>query len=401
MHVGIVLQNNFPMDREVRARKFAKSLSDAGANVSVFGRNSRTDPSRGLVREEYGPRTEKLKHATVVRYSWLRSTPLFGLVTMPIPFNPFWMLWLVVQFVRRDVDVVISSGLRAGPTAILAGKLLGIPVVIDLSENHSEFVKTLSKDSVADYVTKNTLVVRSVERFLYRFADHIWVVTEERRDVMPDYVESGRVSVVSNVPDNVTDTGIPSSDEFDEDGFRLVYVGILSEFRGLDRIIEAIDRIDETGENAKLVIAGDGPHKAALEDRTEALGMEDRVTFLGWIDSKDVPAFLASGDVGIVPHEVNSFTDTTIPNKLFDMMRAGLPVLATDMDPVAKIISEARCGWIVEQHWGPTQVGEVIKELKSSSEVEEMGANARTAIEQKYNWEQESQKVLRTIAEIT
>jgi glycosyltransferase involved in cell wall biosynthesis len=402
MKIGIVIQNNYPVDREVRTRKFAETLSGQYEEVIILCRNSRTNPDRGVTKEEYDLKREKVENATIVRYSWFQSTPLFGLATAPIPFNPLWLLWLVINFKREELDVAIGSELRAGPLTVFAGGLLGIPVITDLRENHSELAKILPKDTVLDYVIRNPYLVVLIERFLYRFSDHLWVVADERRRVMPDHIaHSSRVSVVGNVPDsNISADALSSSRRFDWERFTLVYVGFIDEFRGLDTVIEALEKIENPETGIHLAIAGNGEYKSKLEEKAVALGVEDDVTFLGWVDSKDVPAFLASGDIGVIPHHVNGHIDSTIPNKLFDMMGAGLPILSTNATPIVEILSETNCGVIVGDDWKPERIAEAIISMKKSTILEQMGENARAAVENEYNWEQESKTIIETVEEL-
>jgi len=125
MNVGIVIQYNFPAEREVRTRKFAKVLDERGNDVTVYSRNTTRDPARGTVKSELDPRTERLEYADVHRFTWFARTRFGHVVTAALPFNPFWVLWLLIQFYRDDIDRLVACELRAGLPTIVAGKLLG------------------------------------------------------------------------------------------------------------------------------------------------------------------------------------------------------------------------------------------------------------------------------------
>jgi glycosyltransferase involved in cell wall biosynthesis len=215
---------------------------------------------------------------------------------------------------------------------------------------------------------------------------------------MPEKIANpGRVSVVSNVPylDEFKEfTTNASASSFDWPGFTLVYVGVLNDFRGLDLILEAMST-ETVDDEITLAIAGDGPHRECLESKVIDLEIEERVFFEGWIDSEEIPNFLEAGDIGVIPHEVNGFTETTIPNKLFDMMIAGLPVLATDMTPVERVIRNAECGKVVPP--SVTTLSEGIVELHSCAYLDRIGCNGRIAVQNQYNWKQESQKVISSV----
>jgi glycosyltransferase involved in cell wall biosynthesis len=402
--VGFVIQNNFPADREVRTRRIAKALHDGGWSVVVFARNALDDPDLGEIEGGVRKRTETLSYATVRRFSWLASTRLSGLLLAPIPLNPVWMLWTLLEFYRQDVDVAISGDLMAGIPTAVAAKLLGVPMVLDVRENYVALAETLPAESLFDRVAQHELTVRSLERVTLRLADEVWVVVDERRDQLVEAgVPASKITVVSNTPELPTDgagaagSGDGNTDRFEWEGFVLVYVGFLKEFRGLDLVLDAIAHLDANGgTDVHFAVAGDGPHMTELQARCEQLGIADHVSFVGWIDPGQVPAFLESGDAGVIPHAVTPLTTYTVPNKLFDYMLAGLPVLATDMAPVRRIVTEAECGAILPQSPSEAEVADGIRQLRSCPE--EFGSNGRDAVYRRYNWNHDAERVRRTVA---
>lgn len=397
--VAIVVQGNYPLDRDVRTRKMAKSLDESGSNVFILGRNSLEDPDLGQVKSSHPPREEDIDYAHVRRFSWLLSTPLFRLITAKVPVNPFWILWLVVQFRAMEPEIVIPCDIRAGLPAIVAAKLCGIPTVLDLRENFAELAREKPVEHVLDHVVLNTTLVGTVERLTVQLADLIWVVAEERKEnlVAAGKAESA-VHVVGNVPllreiSSFTD----KSGEYDNaewPGFTFVYVGSINRFRGLDLLIDGIWHANRTSDHQPihLAIAGDGPDKERLERRAETLGITEHVDFLGWIPPDTVTSFLRSGDVGVIPHEVSSYTNQTIPNKLFDYMSVQLPVLTTPTRPTARIVNDVNCGKVLPYHATGSVAGTVMREMQQSDGYSTWAENGRLAIESRYNWEHEMER---------
>jgi glycosyltransferase involved in cell wall biosynthesis len=406
--VGLVIQNNFPADREVRTRRIAKALDDGGRSVVVFARNALDDPDLGEIEDRVRRRTERLPYATVRRFSWLASTRLSGLVLAPIPLNPVWVLWTLLEFYRQGVDIAISGDLMAGIPTAIAAKLLGVPMVIDVRENYVALAKTLPADSLFDRVAQHEVTVRSLERVTLRLADEVWVVVDERREQLVETgVPASKITVVSNTPELPADeTQAGERDDgnanrFEWEGFVLVYVGLLKEFRGLDLVLNAVAHLDANGgTDVHFAVAGDGPHRTELEARCEHLGIEDHVSFVGWIDPGQVPAFLEAGDAGVIPHAVTPLTTYTVPNKLFDYMLAGLPVLATDMAPVRRIVTEEDCGTILPRDPSDAEVAGGIRRLRRS-DPEKLGSNGRDAVYRRYNWDHDAERVRHTVATLS
>lgn len=398
MEIGIVIENNYPLDREVRTRRVAKALHEAGHSTTIFARNSRSDAARGRIRDTLAPTSEQLEHARVERFSWLLSTPGLSVLASPFPFNPLWIVWLLLSFRRADLDLVVACDIKAGPTTIVAAKLLGIPVVIDVRENYVEFARVLSRGSVLGRFGIVPRLVEVLEAFTFVAADAVWVVTEERKAALDGWVRSrSTIEVVQNVPELEDDRSTPGTAfEPTWSGFTFVYVGVINDFRGLDPIVEALASLPPDAD-VHLAIAGEGPHRPSLEALARRLDVSDRVTFTGWIDAEAVPAFLERGDVGVIPHEVNGYTETTLPNKLFDCMRAGLPVLVTPMAPVERIVRATGCGVVIPRGAGPEAIAQLMLDLRTSTSLDEMGASARRAVETRYNWDHESRAVIETV----
>ncbi|WP_197427919.1 glycosyltransferase family 4 protein [Halogeometricum sp. CBA1124] len=404
-NVGIVVQDNYPLDRDVRTRKMAKSLTGAGETVSIFARNSLDDPDLGAIRDEHPPRSEDIGYAQVYRFSWLLSTWLFPLVTAKLPVNPFWMLWLAFRFRDADLDAVVACDVRAALPAIAAAKLNGLPVVLDLRENFAELARIKPVESPLDHLALNVPLVSAIERLSVGLADHVWVVTRERKDALvADGFSPSKLSVVSNTPlrseiEEFADRVDDETTRFDWSAFTLVYVGSINRFRGLDLILEGVAHANRgEGEPVHLAVAGDGPDRERLERLSEELGIEDEVHFVGWIDPEAVPSFLDAGDVGVIPHVVNRYTNQTVPNKLFDYMMAGLPVLTTPADPIACVVRTVGCGRVLPPNADGAATAAVVTEMRDAELRRRWAQNGRDAVEESYSWETDASRFGRRCA---
>jgi glycosyltransferase involved in cell wall biosynthesis len=382
MNVGIVLQNDYPDDAEVRPRRTAKTFADSDHEAVVYAMD------RG--------ETATVDYASIRRFSWFRDTALGRVVTAAVPFNPFWVWWLVLSGWRDDIDVLVGSNIRAGLPALVAARLLGIGLILDLQENNPEVVKLRERQHLAHHLTRNPRLVGVLERFLVRQANVVWVVVAERKlELQAHGVRGDGLVVVGNYPllseiDSATDGG------FEYPGQTLVYVGAITPLRGLDRLVRALATFPETSD-LTLAIAGDGPAKTDLEALTAKHDVGDRVFFTGWIDPEQVPRFIDAGDIGVIPHQVTPFTNTTVPNKLFDYMAAGLPVIASPMTPVDRILESASAGKTVTHDRPPKEVADRLVAAIESADLETMGQNGRAAVDSQYNWNSQRETILQSL----
>lgn len=105
----------------------------------------------------------------------------------------------------------------------------------------------------------------------------------------------------------------------------------LSQEKGIETILQAMHA--STGYRFDLAIAGDGPHREALEKRAGELGLHDRVRFLGWQDDAGMEAALAEADIFILASHSEG-----IPKIVLEAMAAGLPVIATRVGGIPDLI---------------------------------------------------------------
>jgi glycosyltransferase involved in cell wall biosynthesis len=93
-----------------------------------------------------------------------------------------------------------------------------------------------------------------------------------------------------------------------------------------------------------------------------------------------------------VPHHATESWNTTVPNKLFDYMSKGKPVIVSNAKPVERIVREEQCG-IVFKDRDSEDLARAIVTLKPESIRTAMGQRGRDAIARKYNWAIDEQRL--------
>ena len=97
-----------------------------------------------------------------------------------------------------------------------------------------------------------------------------------------------------------------------------------------------------------------------------------------------------SATVGVIPHPKNDHTDTTIPNKLFDYMACGRPVVVSSAAPLERIVTQERCG-LVFTAGSPENLADVLAHLSADRTArEEMGRNGAKAVRRRFHWERDA-----------
>lgn len=119
-------------------------------------------------------------------------------------------------------------------------------------------------------------------------------------------------------------------------GVAIGSVGRLDGVKGYETLLDALASLTD----AHLLLVGDGPERAALEDRARRIGISDRLSITGWV--AEPRALLSSLDVFVLPSRLESF-----PLSIVEAMLAGLPVVATDVGSVAEAVVEGETGLLV------------------------------------------------------
>lgn len=173
---------------------------------------------------------------------------------------------------------------------------------------------------------------------------------------------------------------------------QVVYAGGISELRGLREMIESLALVDPKLD-VRLKIAGDLPGEPLLSEMRGLRGSE-RVEFVGWQSRPQIAELLKTARIGIVVlHPIQNYLES-YPVKLFEYMASGLPVVASNFPIWRSIVQEARCGILVNP-LEPKSIADAIAWLLANpDEAEKMGRRGQRAIEQKFNWEHESTKLM-------
>ncbi|MBT4484733.1 MAG: glycosyltransferase [Candidatus Latescibacteria bacterium] len=185
-------------------------------------------------------------------------------------------------------------------------------------------------------------------------ADMIWNVS--------DSMIEGRESIGISRDLSAPQVTVPLGCAFDEilrkdisdiNRYDIVYFGSLRKEHGPGLIIEALPAIIEKEPRFRVVFAGDGELREKLVKRSEELGVSSHVQFAGFIDSgEEVYKLLTSCGLALAtyPSEGSTYKLYSDPGKVKIYLACGLPILITDVPPIAKTLQERGAGKIVEHN---------------------------------------------------
>jgi len=216
----------------------------------------------------------------------------------------------------------------------------------------------------------------------------ICISYEEKHRLVRLGIPLGKIVVITHLPE-IAELSGRSDQPFTDGRPTVVYAGHLSYWKGVDLLLEAFARLQEEMPDARLVVLGDGWSRKSLEEQARKLSISNKVSFRGWLKPADAFDLIRSSDITVIPHRVSS-----MPNKLFTYMHCGKPIVASDYPAIRTILEQNQCGVLFKSGDAKDLSAKLRLLLLDEALRSKLGANARRAAISRYNWENESQKLL-------
>ncbi|MCG8591472.1 MAG: glycosyltransferase family 4 protein [Proteobacteria bacterium] len=169
--------------------------------------------------------------------------------------------------------------------------------------------------------------------------------------------------------------------------FSVLAVARLIPKKGIDTLIRALARTLENDElDWRLVIAGDGYERAALEALVEALGVRRRVRFEGSVPNARVRELMAEADLLGLPCRTDALGDRDgVPVVLMEAMAAGLPVVVGDLPAVRELVEDGETGRVVAPDDVPALARVLVQLCENPAEARRLAAAGRRRVEDEFS----------------
>ena len=235
-----------------------------------------------------------------------------------------------------------------------------------------------------------------VERALIGRADVVIHTTPMRAAWAADTYRIAMPAVIRNVPERVgavTPVDLASAAGFAPGTTVIMHQGYMQPNRGLEAMIEAMSSLDGYG----LLMLGGGRQRPVLEKMAADRGLHDRVVFRDPVPHDELLGWTAGAWCG-----VSLLVDTclnhkySLPNKLFEYIAVGVPLIASDNPEIAAFVSEHRCGELCD----PTDAVSIVAAVRRLAERHDEAARAALEAGERYRWENEEAKLLELYARL-
>ena len=364
----ILISVTSDLSTDQRVNRTATTLKEAGYRVLVIGRALKTST-------EVSPK----RYRTLRFKLWAEKGPMFyALYNIRL----FWfLLW-------HHADILLSNDLDTLPANFLASRLKKIPLVYDSHEYFTGVPELVNRPKVQS-------IWKKIERFCLPKVDHAITVNESiARLFKAEYNKD--FGVIRNVPlitkpflnDRETlrkELGLPASKKI----IILQGAGINID-RGAEELVESMNYLPEY----LLLIIGGGDVIPDLKKIVLEKNLQSQVRFIAKQPIEILRKYTAASNLGATLDKANNINyKLSLPNKLFDYIHAGIPVLTSDLPELKNIVIGYNIGKVCPDH-DPKNISNLIMEMLSSDEQIKIWEENSAIAAKELNWDKEKEKLL-------
>ncbi len=355
------------LSTDQRVHKVCTTLHNLGYDVTLVGRRQRK--SLPLAQRDY--KTKRF-------FLLFEKGPLFYLEFQK---RLFWYLMF------HKADVLVANDLDTLFPNYWVSKLKGINIVYDSHELFCE-VPELQANPFKRKLWKR------IERWIFPKLKNVFTVNKSIAKIYSEEYNVD-VKVVRNVPllSNQKNVEHKTKEELglpiDKKIIVLQGAGINID-RGAEEAVQAMQYVN----NAILLIIGSGDVMEVLKQMVVDFKLNDKVIFIGKVPFEKLMQYTYLADLGLtLDKDTNINYRYSLPNKLFDYIHAGVPVLSSDLVEIKNIIKEYEIGDTIDSH-KPQHIADKIDSIfNNETKLQLWKKNTKIASE-KLNWELEEQQLI-------
>lgn len=347
-----------------RVLKMAGVLEKMNANITIIGRRK-------------GPCCDK----NLVPYKTVRFRMLFKKGFL---FYKFFNIRLFFWLLFNKSDLLVANDLDTLLPNFLISRIKRIPLVYDSHEYFTGLPELKERSFVKS-------VWKFIETLCFPHLKYVITVSEGIANIYEKEYRK-KPAVIKNFSPSTSEIKAKSREQLgiNENSFVVIIQGTgINIDKGGEELIEAIALTD----NIFLIVAGSGDVLPFMKKKVRELNVENRVIFTGTLPWNELISYTKVADAGMVlEKDTNLNYRFSLPNKLFDYISAGIPVISSNLPLISEVIIYYNCGIIIPEVT-PAEISDAIKMLSGNQILYKQLKKNCAIASSELNWEKESEKV--------
>lgn len=289
-------------------------------------------------------------------------------------------LRLFFYLLFRKTDLLVANDLDTLLPNFLIHKIKGANLVYDSHEYYTETPELVNRPFVKGIWEWIEGMIFPKLRDVFTVNESIAGLYAEKYGITPKVVRNIPATLVMDEPRSRHALGLP------EDKYIVLMQGAgINIQRGAEEAIEAIQFVD----NAILLIIGAGDVIGQLKQQADRPELEGRVIFLPKMPYSELMHFTRAADIGLtLDKDTNINYRYSLPNKLFDYIHAGIPVLASRLPEVSRIVEGYNIGLVTDSHH-PETLAFHIRQMLQDETARKRWKDCLAVAARELNWENE------------
>jgi glycosyltransferase involved in cell wall biosynthesis len=386
-----------------RSYELARRLVERGHRVTIVSRDTRSleagreeKPSGRVVAREQVDGIDVL----------FLNIPYANRYSAPVrmaSFTAFTIAASVAGALERKPDVVFASStpLTIGIAGLVTARAKRVPFVFEIRDLWPAVPVALG-------ALKSPPAIKSaewLERRLYDGAKRIVVLSEGSRDELERRgIPDEKLVFIPNASDldvfrpDVADESFRARHGL-EGRFVALYAGAMGRANGLDQLVDAAATLRRLGDDRVAIVAlGDGGERPRLEERIAELGL-DNLRFLPAVPKDELAGIVGAADVTLTIFAPHPILETNSPNKFFDSLAAGKPVVVNLDGWLRRLVEEHEAGVWVPAGNAEALAGALSVLSANPERADRMGRNARALAEREFGRDEMADRLARALEE--
>jgi glycosyltransferase involved in cell wall biosynthesis len=292
----------------------------------------------------------------------------------------FW--GMVIEGLKFNADVYHSNDLNTLPQGIICSKILKRRYLV--YDSHEVQSSRTGYGKQAYYI----------EKILIKFIDKMIMTNRTRAEYVKKLYDIELPEIIHNYPFYTKDESIEnkydiySMLDIPKNKPILLYQGGIQVGRGLDKIVEAIDKFND----GITVFIGDGKLKPEIMKMVEDRKLQEKVRFLNKVPVDELKYYTANAYLGFqVLNNVCFNHYSASSNKLFEYMMSKVPIVACNFPEIKRVVQGEEIGIVVDSH-DPNEIAKAVNTMLENKKLHEMFKENCVKAREKYNWNNEKEK---------